>query len=129
LAFYQLAQVYKTLGEEDKYLQNLKTAINLYPRFKAALLEIANYHLAKGDFKGAEPYFVQYLTYYPNDWAVTLRYAELLIEHDRFKEARALLKGVVNNSHDPKVVSAAYKLINKLLLKEAQRKVELQNNS
>ncbi len=129
LAYYQLAQVYKKLGDESNYLKNLQTAINLYPRFSAALLEIANYYVSKGAFDKAEPYFVQYLSYYPSDWNVALTYADLLIEHNRFKEARAILKNIVNSSQNPQVVSKAYKLINKLLLKEAQQKINLQNNS
>ena len=128
IAYYELAHVYKKLGDEKKYLENLQTAVNLYPKFKNALLELANYYLKKGNLKRAEYFYLQYLAYYPTDWNVALKYAEVLIKHNKFKEAKVILKNIINNSQNPQVVSKAYKLINKLLLKEAQQKVKNYNN-
>ena len=128
LAFYELAQVYKKLGDEQNYLKNLNIAVNLYPRFKKALLELADYYAKQGNVDKAYLYYAQYLSYYPTDWNIALKFARFLIEHNRFSEAKALLKEIVNQSQDPQVVQKAYKLINELLIKEAQMKFKNKNN-
>jgi len=42
-AFYALAQLYKKLGKEREYIATLKRAIDLYPKYKEALLELGRY--------------------------------------------------------------------------------------
>jgi len=123
-AFYQLAQIYKSLGNEELYLKNLQVAVNLYPYYGEALLELARHYGAKGDLETAKRYYLLYLNAHPGDDRVRLELARLLVQNGRYEEAKALLKKMVTTSQNPEAVAEAYRLINEILLKEASSKGE-----
>ncbi len=121
-AFYNLAQVYRKLGKETLYVINLKTAINLYPPYREALLELINYYKRKGDTEKALGYYKQYLLYYPKDFGALLDYSELLIQTGNLDEAKKILKFVIENAKEENTTKRAYELVNKILLMEAEKK-------
>ena len=123
-AFFALAHLYKKLGNEKAYLESLKRAVDLYPKYKEALEELANYYYQKGNFAKAEYYLRLYLINYPNDERISLKLAKLLIEENKLKEAKLLLKQLIDSSTNPQTVQKAYKLVNQLLLKEAELKLK-----
>jgi len=123
-AFYQLAHLYKKLGKEKEYEQNLKRAIDLFPRYKEALLELAHYYTSKGRYKEAERYYLTYLTFYPNDERVILAYAEMLAKAKKFQKAKKILKNLIDKSQNPQTIDRAYKLVQKILVMEAEEKLK-----
>jgi len=123
-AFFALAHLYKMQGKEKKYLISIQKAINLYPKYKEALLELANYYQRKKQYKLAEKYYIQYLSAYPNDEIITLKYISLLIEEGKYTPAKKILRNLINTSQNPQIVEKAYKLVNEILLKEAQEKLK-----
>ncbi|NPA14000.1 MAG: tetratricopeptide repeat protein [Aquificae bacterium] len=124
IAYYELAKVYKELGNDEAYVENLQRAVDLLPSFKEGLLALANYYLKKGDLANAEKYLKLYLSFYPNDYNIRLKLASLLIEENKLTEAKKLLKTIIEKSPNPQIVDQAYKLVNKLLIKEAQNKLK-----
>ena len=123
-AFYALAQLYKKLGKEKEYVANLQRAVDLYPRYKEALLELARYFASKGFYPKAELYYLRYLSAYPNDEKVTLEYARLLVKEGKYDRAKKILKSLIDGSQDPQIVAQAYKLVNQILIKEAQERLK-----
>jgi len=127
-AFYALARLYKRLGDEKNYVQMLKRAVDLYPRYKKALLELAHYYKEKGDYKDAEIYYYKYLAVYPNDGNIAIELAQLLAKEGKYEEAKRLLRSVIDNSQNPQVVQRAYRVVNQILIEEAQSKLKKQNS-
>ena len=125
-AFYALAHLYKKEGKEKEYLQALKKAVDLYPKYREALIELARYYKKKGNYREAERYYIQYLASYPDDEGVALEYAELLIKEGQYTRAKKFLKGLIDSSQNPQTVEKAYKLVNEILIKEAQEKLKHQ---
>jgi tetratricopeptide (TPR) repeat protein len=123
-AFYQLAQVYKKLGKETLYVMNLQKAINLYPLYKEALLELIDFYKKSGDIDKALSYYKQYLLYYPRDYKALLDYSELLIKKGKLVEAKKVLKFVIENARNEEITQRAYKLVNRILLMEVQKKTK-----
>jgi len=123
-AFYMLAQAYKRLGDEKNYVKALQRAIDLYPAYKEALLELARYFKQKGNYSSAESFYRLYLLRYPQDYAVKLELAQMLIEAHKINDAKYLLKDIVENCQDPSLVERAYKLVNRILVEEAKQKLK-----
>jgi len=123
-AFYYLAQVYRKLGKEALYAVNLQMAVDLYPPYREGLLELINFYKSKGDLKKALKLYKQFFLYYPNDLKTLLDYSELLIKVGNLSEAKRILKRVIENAKSEEITQRAYKLINKILLTEAKRKMK-----
>lgn len=122
-AYLLLAHVYKKLGNYKQYEYALKKAIDLYPAYKEALLELANYYYSKGALSSAESYYRLYLLEYPRDYEIKLRLAQVLKKEGKLKEAKLLLKGIIENCQNQDIVKRAYKEVNNILIKEAQQKL------
>ncbi len=121
-AYLLLAHAYKKLGKYKEYEFALKRAVDLFPAYKEALLELADYYVSTGNLSSAESYYRLYLFEYPQDYAIKLRLAQILEREGKLKEAKLLLKNIIANCQNPDIVKKAYKEVNKLLLKEAQQK-------
>jgi len=123
-AFFFLAHAYKKLNDLKNYERALQRAIDLYPAYREALLELARYYEEKGNYSSAESYYRLYLSQYPNDYAIKLNLAKILIKEGKLKEAKLVLKNIVENCQNGEIVSKAYKLVNEILLKEAQERLK-----
>ncbi len=123
-AFYQLAKLYKKLGNLRLYLQNLQYAVNLYPLYDKPLLELARYYASVGDLENARIYYTKYIASHPNDVKVAVEYVRFLLNKGRYGEARKLLAWLRDEVVNPEDVSEVQNLINELILKEAEQKLK-----
>ncbi len=123
-AYYALAQLYKQLGREREYAEALQRAVDLYPKYREALLELARYWWKRKNYTKAQIYYIQYLQAYPNDEKIALEFAQLLIEAKKYTAAKKLLKELISNSQNPQTVQAAYRLVNRLLVAEAKERLK-----
>ncbi len=123
-AYFRLAQVYKKLGDLKNYEENLKRAIYLYPAYGQAILELARHYASRGLSPSAESYYRLYLSQFPNDWSVKLEFVDLLVREGKFKDAKLLLKEIIDNCQNAEIVKKAYEKVNRILILEAQKKLQ-----
>ena len=123
-AYHALAQLYEKQNRQNLYVKSLQKSVDLYPRYKKGLLELARYYVAKGEYSKAEGYYIKYLSVYPNDWKVAMEFAKVLAKEGKYTEAKRLLRRVIDTAQNPQVVEEAYRLVQQILVEEAKQKLE-----
>jgi len=58
-AFYNLALIYKKMGDDEKYEEHLKKALSYNPYFVNAYISLGNYYLSKKDYRNALDVFTK----------------------------------------------------------------------
>jgi Flp pilus assembly protein TadD len=124
IAFYYLARIYKALGNQNLYLENLRKAAAYNPMFFEAQLELANAYEEMGDYGSALDVYRNLLNNGVNTPQIELSMARLLFYTEDYENAKLFIKRLIENKQaDASQKVQAYELLNQILVKEQERLV------
>jgi Flp pilus assembly protein TadD len=121
IAFYYLARIYKALGNQNLYLENLRKAAAYNPMFFEAQLELANAYEEMGDYRSALDVYRNLLNNGMSTPQIELNMARLLFYVEDYENAKLFMKRLMENKQaDASQRSQAYELLSQILVKEQE---------
>ncbi|WP_340690076.1 SPOR domain-containing protein [Hydrogenobacter thermophilus] len=122
MAYYYLAKVYKALGEDNKYLENLEKATAYNPLFLEAQMELAEEYERRGEYEKAKYVYTTLLNNNVDIPLVSLSLARVNFELGNYEESKSIIKSILERKDsDNFVKSQAYSLLNKILIAQQER--------
>ncbi len=123
IAYYNLAKVYKALGENKEYIYYLEKAINYNPLYLEAQIELAEAYKEVGEYEKALKIYKQLVNNGYDDPYILYKLAEVHYLMGDYPKARALIKRLL---YDYKLTEEQKQKVRNLLtqvLIAQQRKV------
>ncbi len=125
IAFYNLAKVYKEIGDKKKYMEYLKKATAYNPMFIAAQLELGNAYMDEKMYKEAEKLYKNLLSNNFKSPEIYLNLARIYYETGRYEKAKDMIRLVLEDKQTTNLQrTQAYDLLTKILIKEQQKELE-----
>ncbi|WP_448584471.1 SPOR domain-containing protein [Thermocrinis sp.] len=122
VAFYYLARIYKTMDNQNLYLENLKKATIYNPMFLDAQLELANAYEELGDYKSALDVYRNLVSNGLNSPQIELNMAWLMFHLGDYENAKHYVKRIIENRQaETTLRTQAYNLLSQILIKEQER--------
>jgi len=121
IAFYYLARIYKSIDNQNLYLENLRKATAYNPMFFEAQLELANAYEEMGDYRSALDVYRNLLNNGIRTPQIELNMARLLFYVEDYENAKLFIKRLMENKQaDASQRSQAYELLSQILVKEQE---------
>ncbi len=119
IAFYNLAKVYKELGDKKKYLEYLKKATAYNPLFLEAQLELGSAYMDEKRYEEAEKLYKSLIANNFKTPDIYLSLAKVYYETGEYDKAKETVKFVLENRQANNLQrTQAYELLSKILVEE-----------
>jgi len=122
VAFYYLAKIYKVMGNQSLYFENLKKATIYNPMFLDAQFELANAYEEVGDYKSALDVYRNLVSNGVNSPQIQLNMARLMFYLEDYKNAKLYIRKIMEDRQaEANLKTQAYDLLSQILIKEQER--------
>ena len=122
VAFYYLAKIYKVMGNQSLYFENLKKATIYNPMFLDAQFELANAYEEVGDYKSALDVYRNLVSNGVNSPQIQLNMARLMFYLEDYENAKLHIRKIMEDRQvEANLKTQAYDLLSQILIKEQER--------